>query len=304
MTRSYPLLLFTLAAVWGASYLFIKVAVDEIEPAALMAARLLIAAALLLPFLVARTGASAAFSDLRAAWRPGLVLGVLNAAVPFTLVAWGEQYVDSGVAAIANATVPIFVTLLAIRYKPSERATGLRVVGIGVGLAGVAVLAGGQPDVGGWTVAGVLAVVVAALSFCRRRACTASSASRTRRARCSRPRRWPPARSSCSRSGSRRCPTTCRAGKRSGRCSRSRSLGTAFAQLILFRMLRLHGASKVSLVTYLLPVMAVFYGALLLDEPITAGILGGLVLVLVGVALGSGAVRLTRRVAEPVVPRP
>jgi drug/metabolite transporter (DMT)-like permease len=67
-------------------------------------------------------------AELRAAAVPGLVLGFVNAALPFTLIAWGEKHIDSGVAAIANATVPLFVVLLAIRYRPSERATGGRLV--------------------------------------------------------------------------------------------------------------------------------------------------------------------------------
>ena len=71
-------------------------------------------------------------------------------------------------------------------------------------------------------------------------------------------------------------------------------LGTAFAQLVLFRMLRLHGSSRTTLVTYIMPVMALAYGALLLGEPITTPMLAGLVLILAGVAIGSGKVGLAR----------
>ena len=79
-------------------------------------------------------------------------------------------------------------------------------------------------------------------------------------------------------------------------------LGTALAQLILFRMLALHGSSRLSLVTYLMPGFALVYGALLLDEAITAATLVGLALILGGVALASGAVRLRR--ADTVPARP
>jgi drug/metabolite transporter (DMT)-like permease len=72
-------------------------------------------------------------------------------------------------------------------------------------------------------------------------------------------------------------------------------LGTALAQLVLYRMLNLFGARSMSLVTYLLPGFALVYGALLLDEPITAAALGGLALILAGVALGSGALRRAAR---------
>ena len=93
------------------------------------------------------------------------MLGVVNAAIPFTLIAWGEKHIDSGVAAIANAIVPIFVVLLAIRFRPSERARGLRLAGILLGLVGVGVLAGAHPQGGWWGVAGTLAVVVASVSY-------------------------------------------------------------------------------------------------------------------------------------------
>jgi len=75
-------------------------------------------------------------------------------------------------------------------------------------------------------------------------------------------------------------------------------LGTALAQLVLFRVLRLYGSRKLSVVTYLVPGFAVFYGATILDEPVSAAALGGLVLILVGVALGSGQRLLGGRAQE------
>ena len=102
---------------------------------------------------------------MRGAWRQGFVFGTINGALPFTLIAWGETHIDSGVAAVANASVPIFVALLAMRFNPGERSTGLRLVGIVVGLAGVAVLAGINPAGGAWGVIGTLAVVLASVSY-------------------------------------------------------------------------------------------------------------------------------------------
>jgi drug/metabolite transporter (DMT)-like permease len=301
MTRSYVWLISFLAAVWGASYLFIKVAVEEIEPAPMMFFRLAIAAALLVPFLLAREGVRPGAAKLRGAWRAGLVLGIVNAAFPFTLIAWGEKHIDSGIAAIANATVPLFVVLLAIRFSPSERATGGRLGGIVLGLIGVGVLTGAQAEGGWWAVAGALAVVVASLSYA-----TGSLYG-------------------MARTGDTAGPVLATASVVGGALvllpfavvqfpaelpgwNALASLaglavgGTALAQLVLFRMLRLHGSARTSLVTYLLPPVALLYGAALLDEPVTVSALTGLALILPGVALGSGALRLPRR--QPVTQAP
>src|SRR5262249_47676693 len=104
MSRSYGVLLCGLAAVWGASYFFIKVADRDLEPTVMMAARMLLAALLLAAFLAVRDG-TGVLRDVVGAWKPGLIMGVINGALPFTLIAWGEKHIDSGVAAIANATV-------------------------------------------------------------------------------------------------------------------------------------------------------------------------------------------------------
>ena len=110
MSRRYGPLILTLAALWGSSYLFIKVGVRDFEPTVLMTLRLLIGGLLLLGFLAATSGGRQVVSSVRGAWREGLVMGTINGAVPFTLIAWGETHIDSGVAAIANApfdwTVP------------------------------------------------------------------------------------------------------------------------------------------------------------------------------------------------------
>jgi drug/metabolite transporter (DMT)-like permease len=294
--RGYLPSLLLLSAIWGASYLFIKVGVEDFEPAVLMDLRLLIATPFLLAFLAARSGARRAAAEIRSAWRIGLVLGTINAALPFTLIAWGEQYVDSGVAAIANATVPIFVVLLAIRFRPSERASGLRLAGILLGLAGVAVLAGGNPDAGWWAVAGTLAVVLASFLYAvsglyaQGHAAVLSA---------------PVLAAVTTLAGGlvllpfalAQLPSDSPDWEAVASVLALSLLGTAFAQLVLFRMLRHFGASRVSLVTYLLPGFALFYGAVLLDEPVTAAVVAGLVLILLGVALGSGLLSLRRRAA-------
>jgi drug/metabolite transporter (DMT)-like permease len=286
VTRYWPMLLL-LAAIWGASYLFIKVALEDVEPAPMMAIRALGAAVVLAGYLALTLGAGRAAAELRASWRAAVVLGTFNAAIPFWLVAWGEKHIDSSVAGIAQSTVPIFTFLLAMRFLPHEHVGATRIAGVALGFLGVAVLAGFDPR-GGWlAVAGTLAVVLSSLSY------ASSGVYGQRRVRTvagpvlatgsmlvgglillplalfQLPREAPDAATVAS-------------------LAALTILGTAFAQLVLFRMLRLFGSRRLSLVTYLMPGFAVAYGAVLLDEPLTAAALGGLVLILAGVALASG----------------
>jgi drug/metabolite transporter (DMT)-like permease len=293
--HGYLPLLVALGAIWGASYLFIKVGVRDFEPTTFMSLRMLIAAVPLFGYLCTRPGgARQAVTDMRAGSRDGFVLGIINGAVPFTLIAWGETHIDSGVAAIANSTVPIFVAVLAMRFRPSERSGGLKLVGIVLGLVGVGVLAGVNPQGGTWAVLGTLAVVLASVSYAFGGLYGQWSVGQVSGpvlattnvlyggllllpfAIVQRPDEMPGWKSLAS-------------------LVALALLGTSFAQLILFRMLRLHGPARTSLVTYLMPGFAIGYGALILGEPITASALVGLALILGGVALGSGLVRPLRR---------
>jgi drug/metabolite transporter (DMT)-like permease len=301
VTRGYVVLISFLAAVWGASYLFIKVAVDEVEPAPMMFARVMLAALLLVPFVLATRGLRDGFAELRAAAAPGAALGVVNAAVPFTLIGWGEKHVDSGVAAVANATVPLFVVLLAIRFRPSERAGGARLAGILLGLAGVALLAGGQPEGGGWAVVGTMAVVLASLSYGIGALYGQSLSGRI----------TGPALATTAMLGAAvvlaplavlQAPGELPGWEALGSIAALGIGGTALAQLALYRMLRLYGASRTTLVTYLMPPTALLYGLVLLDERLSVASVGGLAVILAGVALGSGAVRLPRRAPAPATP--
>jgi drug/metabolite transporter (DMT)-like permease len=288
--------LFVLGAIWGSSYLFIKVGVRDLSPAALIEIRLACAIPLLVVFAVRRYGAAA----LRGAWREGIVLGIINAAVPFTLIAWGEKYVDSGVAAVANSSVPIFVAVLAFWFVPSERSTGWRLVGVGVGLAGVAILAGVHPA-GGWEGAlGTGAIILASVSY------AAANLYAGRRIGAGGPVLaavsmvvafvvlLPFALLSA--------PSHAPGWKSFFSAVVLGVLGTAIAQVLSYRMIGTWGSSRSVLVAYMLPAFALFYGAVFLSEPVTWQKLCGLVLILLGVALGSGAVRLVRR--TPVAQTP
>jgi len=294
-------MLFLLAAVWGASYLFIKVAVDEIEPAPMMAVRTLLAAAVLVGYLVWRLGWTRTRADLRAAWRHCLVLGVVNAALPFWLIAWGEQHIDSGLAAVVQASVPIFNALILLRVIPHERLSGTRAAGLAVGLVGVAVVTGIHPDGGWWAIAGGLAVVASSLSYASAGVYGQLAVSDTA---------GPVLATGSMLAGGLillpfalfQLPERAPGWESTSSLLALTLLGTALAQLILFRMLALHGSARLSLVTYLMPGFALLYGALILDEEIGLATVGGLALILGGVALASGAVRLPRRGVAPVRP--
>ena len=292
MNRYWPSLVL-LAAIWGASYLFIKVAVDEIAPAPMMAVRTLLAAAVLIGYLVWRFGRGRAAAELRAAWRHCLVLGVLNASFPFWLIAWGEQHIDSGLAAVVQSSVPIFNALLVLRFLPHERLNGTRALGLAIGIVGVAVVTGIHPEGGGLAVLGALAVVVSSVSYATAGVYGQRAVSGTA---------GPVLAAGSMLAGGLiltpvavfQLPSTVPSLEATASVLALSLVGTAVAQLILFRMLALHGSSRLSLVTYLMPGFALVYGALLLDERITPAVLGGLALILGGVAIASGKARLRR----------
>ena len=150
------------STLWGMPYLFIKVAVDDgVHPITLAWVRIVLGACVLLG-LAWRAGTLAA---LRGRWRWLVAFAVAEIAVPFPLIAAGEQHVASSLAAIIVAAAPLFVALLALRFDPSERVTGGRLVGLVVGLTGVVALVG--IDVAGRTdeLLGALAVLGAAFGY-------------------------------------------------------------------------------------------------------------------------------------------
>ena len=297
--RSYLTLLLSLAAIWGASYMFIEIALRDLEPTTLMAGRLVIASLFLVGLMLVR----GTLRRLRAAGWRAFGLGLINSALPFTLIAWGQKHIDSGVAAIANATVPLFVAVLAIWLAQSERATGLRIVGIVLGLAGVGVLTGAQPEVDAWAVAGTLAVVAASVSYAlaglllQRQtanvdALTLSTATIIGATLVLVP------------FGAAQAPADLPGWEATAAVAALGVAGTGVGILLFMKMLADFGAFRAGLVTYLLPVTALLYGALLLGEVVTALMLLGMALILSGVALGSGVVPPARApdAVEPARP--
>jgi drug/metabolite transporter (DMT)-like permease len=304
VTRRYSPLILALAGVWGASYLFIKVGVGGgFSPGAFMCARALIAAAVLFGYLGWSNGVRTALRQLGSTWRAAIVLGALNAALPFWLVAWGEKHIDSGVAAIAQATVPIFSLVIGLRFLRHERIGPTRVAGVCIGLVGVGLVAGIAPEGDTWAVAGTLAVVLASVFYA-----SAGIYGQLRLKGTSGPVL---ATGSMLAGGIMLLPLAIAQPPRSlptvgalGSLLALALLGTALAQLLLFRVIELFGARRLSLVTYLMPGFAVAYGALILDEEVTVAALAGLALILAGVALGSGVLRLGARPGAAPAPVP
>ena len=297
--RAYLTLLLSLAAIWGASFMFIEIALDDFEPTTLMAGRLLVASLVLTALMAAR----GTLGRLRRAGRRAFALGVINSAAPFTLIAWGQQHIDSGVAAIANATVPIWVALLAIWLAQSERASGLRIVGIVLGLVGVAVLAGAQPEVDRWAVIGTLAVVLASILYAiaslflqrqteRLDTITLSTATMLGATVALLP------------FGLAQAPHHVPGWEAVAAVAALGVAGTGVGILLFMKIISDYGSFRAGLVTYLLPVTALLYGAFLLDEEITGWMVVGLALILAGVALGSGLLRPSpsREAIEPARP--
>src|SRR3954447_25398955 len=152
-----PIVLLTaLALIWGASFMLIKIADRQLSPATLIFGRIGSAAVVLAAVAVWRLGARETVAELRKAWRWLVLVGLTNTALPFWLLSWGETRLDSGLASIIQASVPIFVAVFAFAFFHEQRVTGARLVGIATGFVGVALLVGAQPE---GKILGALAVV-------------------------------------------------------------------------------------------------------------------------------------------------
>jgi drug/metabolite transporter (DMT)-like permease len=288
--RRYALMLATVAFLWGASFLFIKVAVRELDPATLILGRVGLGAltlAAIVPFMV---GGRRTVGEIRrnAGWL--VVVALVNIAVPFWLLSWGETRIDSGLASIIQGSVPIFNAVVAFGFFREVRVTGARLVGVGMGFVGVALLVGAQP---GGKVLGALAVVGMAL-------CYAVGQLLAGRHLAAVP---PPVVALATTGiaaiaalplGVAEAPHHVPGWKVIGSVVALAVPGTAIAFLLFYAIIADAGAAYASLVTYLVPPIALVYGAIFLGERFGAAALGGLVLILGGVALGAGALRRLR----------
>jgi drug/metabolite transporter (DMT)-like permease len=282
-SRTQWLLFLALGLMWGSSYLFIKLAVDDFGTFTLVALRLAIGAALL--WVVIRAAGQALPREPRI-YGHLVVMAVVNIVIPFALITWAEQSVDSSIAAILSSAVPLFAIVIAPLFLHDEpiRVNGL--IGLAVGFVGVIVLTSNDLSIAGADVTGEIALLGAALSY----AVGAVYARRNMRG-------VPPM-----------IPAVFQVtfamliagtiaivlehpwdARPDGEAIFSilwlGILGSGLAYLAMFRLLAVWGATRTTLVAYEIPVVGIVLGFLVLNEPVDGRLLIGTALVVGGVAL-------------------
>ena len=265
------------SVIWGMPYLFIKVAVDEMSPSVVAWSRLALAAAVLLP-VAWKLGA---LRGLGQRWRILTVFAAIEMAIPWPLIGFGEVHISSSFAAILIAAVPLFVALIALRFDHSERPTPTRLVGMLIGLAGVAALVG--IDVGGKTdeLLGSLAVLVAAF-------CYAVGPMIVKRRLSDVDPLGPVAASLAIATllvmpfALADLPDSTPSADALASIVVLGLICSALAFLLFFRLIAEIGPGRATVITYVNPVVALALGVAILDESVTAGVVVGLLLILAG----------------------
>jgi drug/metabolite transporter (DMT)-like permease len=268
------------STLWGIPYLFIKIAVDDgVPPVFLAWARVAMAACVLL-VLSHRAGVlKPALTRRRLRWLA--VYAVLEIVIPFPLIGAGEQHVDSSLAAILIAAVPIFVALLAIRFDHAERVTGRRAVGLGIGFAGVVALVG--LDVSGSTeeLLGALAILLAAAGY------AAGPMILNRHVADIDPRAFMSVALTIAAvvltpAALLKPPSTTPGGDALAAIVVLGLFCTAAAFVLFGTLIAEVGPSRASIITYVSPIVAVALGVAVLGERPGAGAIAGVLLILAG----------------------
>lgn len=282
MTGQAWLMLLVLAALWGGSFFFVGVAVMEVPPLTIAAARVCIAAAVLLLVLYF---AGLKLPRQREVWQAFFIMGLFNNAIPFSLIFWGQSQIPSGLASILNATTPISTVLVAHALTTDEKLTPGRLVGVLVGLAGVVVMIGPDLLSGlGRNVLAQAACLLATLSY----AFGAVFGRRFRRLGVA-PMQVAggqliassvillPVALLADRSWQLALPSW----PAIGAIVALAVVSTALAYVIYFRVMAVAG-SNVNLVTLLVPVSAILLGVLVLDETLAPRHLLGMAAIALG----------------------
>ena len=280
-----------LAALWGASFLFMRLGTLEFGPLPTAGLRVAIASLALLPVMLSR----GLWPQLRQHWKPVMICGLINSAIPFALFSFALLSISTGLSSILNATVPLFGALVAWLWLGDKPGTS-RTVGLVIGFIGVALLASGKasfkPDASGAVTAwGILACLLATISY-------AVAASFTRRYLSGLNSLMVATGSQIGAALGLALPTLLMwpvqapSLKAWGALLALGILCTAVAYVLFFRLIEQLGPARAITVTFTIPVFAVFYGVTLLGETVTTWMLFCGVIVLCGTALATGLVKL------------
>ena len=282
--------LVALSAVWGASFLFMRIAAPEFGPLVLVEVRVVIAALFLLPIFLLRAN----ISELTVHWKKLAILSVLNSAAPFFLLTFATLSITGGFAGILNATAPIFAAMVAWVWL-SDRLGVSQIVGLVIGFVGVLVLVWNKVTLAfdGTTVA-ILAGIIAAIFYAvggnytkkymgQLNSLAIATGTMIAAAIILLPIAvylWPSE------------PVSSRswiAAIIMGVAS------TGIAYILYFRLIRNVGPAKAITVTYLIPAFAMFWGAIVIDEKVTPIMIVGCVIIFFGTALATGMLSFGRR---------
>jgi drug/metabolite transporter (DMT)-like permease len=285
--------LVALAALWGASFLFMRLGAGEFGPFALAFVRVALAAAVLLPVV----GWRAQWPALRRHWKAIALIGVLNSALPFLAFAYAATAITAGLSSIFNATTPLWGALIAWLWL-RERLTGARVLGLAIGFGGVLWLAW---DKAGWHPGAAVAVgavgAAPVLACLGATVCYGFAANAARRFLLEAPPMAVAAGSQCAAAIVLLVPALIAwpaklPGSRAWVAVVLLGLAcTALAYLLYFRLIAHVGAAKAVSVTFLIPMFAVVWGWALLGETATPVMLGACAVIIAGTALATGLVR-------------
>lgn len=281
--------LITLAAVWGGTFFFNAIVVKDMPVFTIVVARVALAALVLLAVLKL---AGIGLPKGRRVWLAFFGMGLLNNAIPFSLIVWGQQHIASGVASILNASTPLFTVVLAHFVTADEKMSGGRLLGVVAGFVGVAIMIGNDAVHSlGASVMAQLACVAAAVSYAfagifgrRFRAMgIAPMATATGQLVASSvllipvmlllERPWT-------------LPTP--APNAIAALSGVATLSTAFAYVLYFRLLATAGATNLLLVTFLIPVSAILLGTIFLEEVLQPRHVAGMAMIGLGLAAIDG----------------
>jgi drug/metabolite transporter (DMT)-like permease len=298
-TRTEWLLFFALGFMWGSSYLFIKIAVDSFGTFTLIALRLLIGASFL--WVAFRLNGTSLPRERRI-YKHLVVMAIVNITIPFALITWAEQSVDSALAAILNSTVPLFVIVIAPLFLPDEPIRINGVVGLAIGFIGVVLLVSPGLVSATGDLAGSIALLGSSLAYALGNVYSRRNV-----------RGLPPLVPAVFQVTFALVivgvlallleqPWTARPDVGDWFSVIWLGIfGSGLAYMVYFRLLGRWGATRTSLVAYLLPVYGIVLGFLVLREPVNLTLIAGTALVIAGVALVNGPWG-RRRLFGPVSP--